>query len=197
MFAHEGDCRLWSYGTVHCVVVPDSDGVQVELRNAAGRTFLRKSASNRQTAFNEAEYLRLLFRAGGHRVRPGSLKPFALVIDDEDEDCEGVTDALKVAGMRTFVCSSGADAVALARDLAPDLIVIDYHLADGSAEVVCRVLRDDAATEPIPILVVTEEPAALPADHSFADAVLTKPCRPDLLSATAGLFVRHLSAIPD
>src|SRR5262249_8635987 len=105
MSARDGDCLLWCHETVQGVLVPDHDAIQVELRTAAGRTFLRKSASNHPEAFNEAEYLRLLFRADRARVRPGGLKPFALVIDDVGDDCESVTEALKVAGLRTFVCS--------------------------------------------------------------------------------------------
>jgi CheY-like chemotaxis protein len=197
MSGHEGNWLLWCHKTVECVLVSDHDVIQVELRNAAGRTFLRKLAPNHQDAFNEAEYLRLLFRAGGHRVRPGGLKPFALVVADDPEDGEYLQDALKVAGMRTFGCGNGADAVSLARDFVPDLIVIDYLLSDDSGEVVCRILRDDGVTEPIPIIVVTDDPRALPSDRSLADAVLARPCQPDLLSAAARLFVRHLSDTPD
>jgi CheY-like chemotaxis protein len=191
MSGYDGDCLLWCCEMVQCVLVPDHDGIQVELRNAAGRTFLRKSASNYRNAFNEAEYLRLLFGSGGHRMRPGGLKPFALVVaDDEAADC--VIAALKAAGMRTLGCSSGADAVTLARELSPDLVVLDYLLADGSGDVVCRVLRDDPETEPIPIIVVAEDPEALAADRALADAVLAKPCQPELLGTAASLFVRHL-----
>src|SRR5262245_23170278 len=190
MSADDGSCLLWCHETVHCVLVPDLDVIQVELRTIHGRTFLRKSAASHQDARNEAEYLRLLFRAGRHRVRPGNLKPFALVIDEDSDGGEGTIEALKVAGMRVFGCRSGVEGVSLARELAPDLIVVEYGMSDGSSEVVCRVLREDEATQAIPVMVLTEAPETVPA---VADAILAKPCQPTTLAAAANLFVRHLS----
>ena len=192
MFAHEGCSPLWCHDTVHCVLVPDADVVQVELRNAGGRPFLRKAAANRQDALNEAEYLRLLFRAGGHRLRPGGLKPFALVVDDDVEGCERVVEVLKVSGMRAFGCRSGAEAVSVARETEPDLIVIDDAPSEAGSEIVCRVLRDDEALQVIPIIVIAgaDGPST---DPNLVDAVLAKPCQPAILAAAAQLFVRHLS----
>jgi DNA-binding response OmpR family regulator len=55
---------------------------------------------------------------------------------------------------------------------------------------VCRRLRDDPETEPVPVIAVTAVPDALRADGCGADAVLTKPCRLDTFLAAARLFLR-------
>lgn len=184
----------WRYESVHCVIVPHGQRVEVELRNAGGTAFLRMSAPTRQAALNEAEYLRLLVRARERTQPQAELKPFALVIEDERNNCDVLTEALRVSGMRAFGCRSGAEGMSLARELTPDLIVLDYRLPDVSGADVCRMLRADPITAPIPIVAVTASPDSLRQEGCAADAVLTKPCQIDTLMAAARLFVRHVTA---
>lgn len=196
MFADQALSELWADGGVRCVVVAQGHRVEVELRNADGTAFLRKSAPNRQAAINEAEYLRLLLRARD-RVHPSpGLKPFALVIEDDRESCDALAEALRISGMRAFGCRSGSEGIALARELTPDLIVLDYRLPDVNGAEVCRMLRGDPATAGIPIVAVTASPEFLREEACGPDAVLTKPCEIDTLMAAARLFVRHAPA-PD
>jgi CheY-like chemotaxis protein len=192
MFVQESTAELWTGEGVRCVIVPQGAHVEVQLRNAGGSAFLRKTAPTRQAALNEAEYLRLLLQTA-HRPTPKrALKPFALVIEDDRDNCEALREALRLAGMRALGCGHGGEGVALARDLAPDLIVLDYRLPDVSGTDVCRQLRSDPETAFTPIVVVTASPEALRAEGCPADAVLTKPCQLDTLIAAARLFVRDL-----
>jgi CheY-like chemotaxis protein len=197
MFVQDATAELWSDETVRCVLVPHAHQVEVELRNADGSAFLRKTAPTRQAALNEAEYLRLLLRAAGRRVVNGGLKPFALVIDDDRDNCDALSEALRISGMRTLGCRSGMEGVALAHELTPDLVLVDYRLPDVSGVEVCRRLRADPLTAAIPIIAVTASPQALRAEGCPADAVLSKPCQIDTLIAAARLFVRHLALAPD
>ena len=197
MFVQDATAELWSNETVRCVLVPHADQVEVELRNTRGSAFLRKTAPSRQAALNEAEYLRLLLRAAGRRVVSGGLKPFALVIEDDPDHRDALGDALRISGMRALGCHGGLDGVALAHELAPDLVLVDYRLPDVSGVDVCRRLRADPVTAAIPIIAVTASPQALRAEGCPADAVLSKPCRPDTLIAAARLFVGHLVPAPD
>jgi CheY-like chemotaxis protein len=146
-----------------------------------------------QAALNEAEYLRLLLHAAHSPVPRRGLKPFALVIEDDKDNCEALSDALRLSGMRTLGCAHGGEGVSLARELTPDLIVIDYTLPDVTGAEVCRLLRSDPATACTPIIAVTASPEALRAEGCQADAVLTKPCQLDTLVAAARLFVRDLA----
>jgi len=193
MFVQESTAELWAGANVRCVLVPHADNVEVQLRNADGSAFLRKTAPSREAALNEAEYLRLLLQAA-HRPAPKrGLKPFALVMEDDRDNGEPLSDGLRLSGMRVLGCSHGTDGVVLARKLAPDLLVIDDKLADLTGAEVCRRLRTEAETASTPIIAVTASPEALRAEGCQADAVLTKPCQLDTLMSAARLFVRDFA----
>jgi CheY-like chemotaxis protein len=197
MFVHSFAAELWTHGAVTCVLVPHGGNVDVELRNADGSPFLRKTAPNRQAALNEAEYLRLLLRPSQRIARSGELKPFALVIEDDVDNCEALSEALRMSGMRVLGCRTGRQGVALALELSPDLVVVDYVLPDVSGAEVCRQLRDQPQTAATPIIAVTAAPEALRWQSCDADAVLSKPCQLDTLIAAARLFVKDLSYPPN
>ena len=118
------------------------------------------------------------------------LKPFALVVEDDAENCDALTEALKTVGVRALGVRTGSEAVRLAKALTPDLVVIDYRLPDISGAEVCRRLRDDPDTEPLPIIAVTGSPEQLRSDGCVADAVLAKPCGLDTFLAAVRLFLR-------
>jgi CheY-like chemotaxis protein len=173
-----------------CVVVPAAPGYDVQLRNAAGVAFLRKSASTTEAACNEGEYLRLLLESDTLPSPPSALKPFALIVDDDEDNGDAFTEALKSVGIRALAVTRGLEGLRLAKALAPDLIIMDHRLPDLSGAEVCRRLRDDPETEPLPVIAVTAVPDALRAEGCVADAVLTKPCQLDTFLAAARLFLR-------
>jgi CheY-like chemotaxis protein len=181
---------LWQHGDIACVIVPSAPGFDVELRNGAGVAFLRKSAQTTEAATNEAEYLRLLLESDSMPAPPTEFKPFALVVEDDEDNCDAFAEALKSIGFRALGVSRGVEALRLAHALAPDLIVIDHRLPDITGAEVCRRLRDDPETEPLPVIAVTAAPEAMRAEGCLADAVLTKPCRLDTFLAAARLFLK-------
>jgi CheY-like chemotaxis protein len=187
---------IWQQDGVACVLMPAMLGYDVQLRNTEGVAFLRKSATTREAARNEAEYLRLLFESGTVPAPTATLKPFALVVEEDSDDCEAFAEALKAVGIRALSVSRGTEAVRLAKVLAPDLIVIDHRLPDISGAEVCRRLRADPETEPLPVIAMTAAPEAMRADGCVADAVLVKPCRLDTFLAAARLFLPQSHAAP-
>ena len=197
MFVQDSTAELWKHGAVTCVLVPHGHNVEVELRNAEGSAFLRKTAPNRQAALNEAEYLRLLLRPTERVARNNGLKPFAIVIDDDRDNRDALSEALRIVGMRVLGCETGKRGLAFAAELSPDLIVVDHRLPDLTGPEVCRQLRNNRQTAPIPIIAVTAAPEALRTEGCDADAVLSKPCQLDTLIAAARLFVRDLNCPPD
>jgi CheY-like chemotaxis protein len=181
---------MWQHGNVGCWITPSSVGYDVELRNDAGVAFLRKSTASSDAARNEAEYLRLLMGADAIPLSTAQLRPFALIVDNDADNCEAFAQALRGVGVRALGVRTGFDALRLARDLTPDLIVIDYKLPDLGGAEVCRRLRDDPETEPLPIIAVTGAPETVQQDGCVADAVLAKPCGLDTFIAAARLFLR-------
>jgi CheY-like chemotaxis protein len=197
MFVPDSTAELWSNATVTCVLVPHGHQVEVELRNADGSAFLRNTVPTRQAALNEAEYQRLLLRSAGRSTPNRALKPFALVIEADRDTCDALSDALRLSGMRALGCRSGAEGVCLGRELAPDLIVVDYRLPVVTGAAGCRRLRECPEPAGTPIIAVTPSPEALRAEGCQVDAVLTKPCHVDTLIAAARLFVPHLAGGAD
>jgi CheY-like chemotaxis protein len=181
---------MWERGGVACWITPHSLGFDVELRNGSGIAFLRKSTPTSDAALNEAEYLRLLMGADAIPSAHAQLRPFVLLVDNDAENCDAFAEALRGVGVRALGVNTAHDALKLARDLTPDLIVIDYTLPDLGGAEVCRRLRDDPETEPLPIIAVTGAAEALQRQGCVADAVLSKPCRLDTFIAAAQLFLR-------
>ena len=82
-----------------------------------------------------------------------------LIVDDE-KDLRALVDFnLKQAGYRTAQAESGAEALAKARQLVPQLILLDLNLPDVAGTDVCRLLKSDPATHGIPILMLTARSA--------------------------------------
>ena len=182
----------WREGGVRCVLVPAGTGIAVELRSEQGGIFLRKLAPSLTAARNEAEYLRLLLHHESAAPPVSALKPFALIVEDEQDTADAYREALRFSGVRALIVANGRDAMRRAEELIPDLIILDYRLPDLHGREVSRQLRANPATRQIPILVVTASPRDDP-ESDYPDAVLTKPCLlPTLLAASRLLLSRVL-----
>jgi CheY-like chemotaxis protein len=80
----------------------------------------------------------------------------------------------------------GREALAKAISRQPTVIVTEIGLPGMSGFELCQLLRSDASTRPIPIIVVTGDrvPTNVKlAEAAGADAVLVKPCVPERLAA--------------
>ena len=62
---------------------------------------------------------------------------------------------LTVKGYRLAEAETGEDGVRLARELHPDLVLMDIQLPGINGIMAFRQIRDDATTATIPILAVT------------------------------------------
>ena len=185
---------LWREGGMRCVLLPSGSGSAVELRTERGGVFLRKQAPSVTAARNEAEYLRLLLHHEATAPVPSELKPFALIVEDEQDTADAYREALRFSGVRALTVLNGRDALRRAEELIPDLIILDYRLPDVHGRDLCRQLRANPETGQVPILVVTASPQDDP-DSECPDAVLTKPCLlPTLLAASRLLLRRVLPA---
>ena len=78
-----------------------------------------------------------------------------LVIDDDPKEVKLLGTYLKSTGYRVLTAYSWQDGIDLARSKRPDLIVLDLMMPEVSGFEVVEVLKRDAATAGIPILVVT------------------------------------------
>ena len=80
-----------------------------------------------------------------------------LVVEDNEKSMKLFRDVLQVTGYRTLEATTGAQAVELAAEHAPDLVLMDIRLPDiDGAEALGR-LRADERTASIPVLALTAE----------------------------------------
>lgn len=109
------------------------------------------------------------------------MKPKILVVDDEPEAVELVEFNLKQAGFEIVTAADGEEALKKARSLQPALVVLDLMLPEVDGLEVCKLLRRDAATVKIPILMLTARAAEIDRVLGLelgADDYVTKPFSP-------------------
>jgi two-component system phosphate regulon response regulator PhoB len=114
-------------------------------------------------------------------VSKWSVRPKILVVDDEPEAVELVEFNLKQAGFEVAVAADGAEALKKARGLVPSLIVLDLMLPEVDGLEVCKMLRRDAATAKVPIIMLTAKAAEIDRILGLelgADDYITKPFSP-------------------
>ena len=82
----------------------------------------------------------------------GGGRPTILVVEDETAIIEPLAEALEREGFEPIVAGTVADALARAKELLPDLVLLDIGLPDGSGLDVCRELRK---TSDVPVIMLT------------------------------------------
>ena len=90
-----------------------------------------------------------------------------LIVDDEDEVVKIVATHLRKAGYKTLTANNGADAIRLAKESTPDLILLDVILPEVEGFTVCETLRRWPATAKTPILMLTALFGELPRSHGY------------------------------
>jgi len=114
-----------------------------------------------------------------------------LVVDDEPAIARLLRDYLEQAGFAVLVAADGNDALRLARDHKPDLIVLDLGLPGRDGLDVTRELRRTSA---VPIIVVTargEETDRIVGLELGADDYVVKPFSPkEVVARVRAVFRR-------
>src|SRR3989338_5561223 len=106
------------------------------------------------------------------------VQPKILIVDDEKNIVEAIKYSLGQAGFRTLTAFDGKQALELAQREVPDLITLDIMLPEHDGGEVCRLLRQDASTKRIPILMLTaktDEVEKIVGLELGADDYMTKP----------------------
>ena len=78
-----------------------------------------------------------------------------LSVDDERDVTDLVRFHLSRAGYRVLTASSGRDALETIRLDRPDLLLLDMMLPDIDGFAICEILRRQAATARLPIVILT------------------------------------------
>src|SRR5688572_11685213 len=115
-----------------------------------------------------------------------------LVADDETHILHVVSLKLRNAGYTVLTARDGQEALELAQQERPDLIITDYHMPQLSGLELCQRLKQDPKTSHIPAIMLTARGYHLePKDtqQSGILRMLSKPFSPrQLLSAVTEIL---------
>lgn len=101
-----------------------------------------------------------------------------LIVDDEQDIVESLKFVLETANFTCYCAYNGEDGLRLAKELVPDLIILDVMMPKINGFKISRLLKYDAKYKNIPILMVTartQEEDKLIGEETGADEYITKP----------------------
>jgi DNA-binding response OmpR family regulator len=115
-----------------------------------------------------------------------------LVVDDDIKTVELVKLYLNRDGYRVLTANNGNDALQIARENHPELIVLDLMLPGISGLDVCRTLRAESDVPIIMLTALTTDDDRLTGLDLGADDYVTKPFSPRELAARVRAVLRRL-----
>jgi two-component system phosphate regulon response regulator PhoB len=118
-----------------------------------------------------------------------------LLVEDDRQLAELVRFHFDRAGYAVTRTGDGEEALILAEEVRPDLVILDWMIEGISGIEVCRRLRRRAQTANLPIIMLTargEENDRVRGLETGADDYLTKPFSPKELVARAGAVLRRV-----
>ncbi|MBN1675128.1 MAG: response regulator transcription factor [Kiritimatiellae bacterium] len=121
-----------------------------------------------------------------------------LVVEDDEDILELISYNLSRENYSVTKAESGEDALEAVSARAPDLILLDLMLPELDGLEVCRRLKANGRTRPIPIVIVSakgEEPEVVAGLELGADDYITKPFRPKELVARVRAVLRRGSTV--
>ncbi|TBU83791.1 response regulator transcription factor [Phytopseudomonas dryadis] len=115
-----------------------------------------------------------------------------LLIDDDVELCDLLASWLKQEGFQVTACHDGQSARSALSQSAPDAVVLDVMLPDGSGLELLKQLRSEHAELPVLMLSARGEPLdRILGLELGADDYLAKPCDPRELTARLRAVLRR------
>ncbi|TQV79887.1 phosphate regulon transcriptional regulator PhoB [Denitrobaculum tricleocarpae] len=122
------------------------------------------------------------------------MKPLVLIVEDEAALVTLLRYNLEGEGFRVAEANDGEQALVLAKEETPDIVLLDWMLPLMSGIEVCRQMRRIPATRDVPIILLTargEETDKVRGLDSGADDYITKPFSPAELIARIRAVLRR------
>ncbi len=114
-----------------------------------------------------------------------------LVVEDNEKNMKLMRDVLHAIGYRTLEATTAGEALTMAAEHVPALVLMDIRLPDMDGTEALRRLRSAPKTASVPVLAVTAQ--AMKGDRerfieAGFDGYLSKPVDVDELMEMVGLF---------
>lgn len=123
------------------------------------------------------------------------MKPNILVVEDDMALAELLRYTLERDGFSVHHTADGEEALIMAQETVPDVVILDWMVPSLSGIEVCRRLRRSDGTASVPILMLTartEEADRVRGLEIGADDYVTKPFSPRELSARIKAILRRV-----
>src|SRR3954454_18678265 len=105
-------------------------------------------------------------------------KPSVLIVEDEEALCTLLRYNLEREGYRVHEARNGEDALSLAAESPPDLVILDWMLPELPGIEICRRMRARGESRNVPIIMLTargEEADRVRGLDNGADDYIVKP----------------------
>jgi len=115
-----------------------------------------------------------------------------LIVDDDEKILRVVGDMLTPNGYEVLLARDGAEAIAIARNKQPGLILMDILMPNTDGYIACSILKSDEKTKQIPVVMLTAVGYELNKRLSKslnADGYLVKPISVEVLLDTVKQFL--------
>ena len=122
-------------------------------------------------------------------------KPRVLLVEDDRALADLLTWHFEREGYEVVRSGDGEEALLLAEERTPDLVILDWMIEGVTGIEVCRRLRRRTATAHVPIIMLTargEESDRIRGLETGADDYMTKPFSPRELLARVGAVLRRV-----
>ncbi len=120
-----------------------------------------------------------------------------LVVDDDEAILELLQYNLEKEGYQVFTAGNGKDAVQIAKDQNPELILLDIMMPGQDGVETCRQIREDTKLSEVFIIFLTarsEEYSEIAAFEVGADDYITKPIKPRALMSRINAYFKRSSS---
>ena len=117
-----------------------------------------------------------------------------LLVDDEPDILEIVEYNLKNEGYKVYTASSGIEGVSLAKEVKPDLILLDVMMPEMDGIEACDQIRKIPSLEHTIIAFLTargEDYSQVAGFEAGADDYITKPVKPKVLTSRLKALLRR------
>ena len=117
-----------------------------------------------------------------------------LLVDDEPDILEFISYNLVKEGFEVFTCGNGKDAIEMARQQRPQIIILDVMMPDLDGIETCRVIRDIPELKDVLIAFLTdrnEDYSQIAGFDAGADDYINKPIKPRVLVSRVKALLRR------
>lgn len=131
--------------------------------------------------------------AAHDKVNMENNPPRILLVDDEPDNLYLLEELLKSEGYLTLKAFSGMEALAIARNELPDLILLDVMMPGLNGFEVCEQLRMDTLLQTVPVIFLTalrDDSSRMRGLELMGDDYITKPINHKLLLTKMASILR-------